>query len=223
MAQSINDTYLFAQDLIFKDFGGYLGPEEFIRLINQAQYARFNELYGQPEKYAAPNFPVPKMGYARTQAISEALSPFVVRATPTFASGTYTVPADLEHQIALRYGNVPVTRVEVDRLGGYLNSSIDAPSSTSPIYVQIANTYKIYPSTLTTGFELEYLRLPVKAIWGYTLSSNRPVYDSGTSVDLEWSDIEITNIVYKLVSFFAVSTRDGQLYQEAEQQKANGN
>lgn len=222
MAQSINTTYEFVQDLLNKNQNGYLGPEEFNRLINQAQYQRFNYLYGMPEQFAAPNFPVPKVAYARTQGIAEALSPFIERVTATFASGSYTLPAGLVHGVALRVGNKKVQRVELDRIASYLDSTINAPSADYPIYCQVDNTYKIYPSTITTA-EFEYLRLPNQAVWGYTIVSGVPVYNSGTSTDLEWSTTEINNIVNILLSYFGISTRDSQMIQYAETQKRLGN
>lgn len=222
MIQSINETYLFVQELINKNQNGYLGPDEFNRLINQASYARFNELYGKPEQYAGANFPIAKIAYARTQEISEKLSPFIVSDTVAVSSGIAAVPDDLVHAVALRSGTNTVKRVEFDRLASYLNSSIDNPTADFPIYVQIENTYKIYPSTINS-VNLDYLKLPGEAVWAYTMSGNRPVYDPTNSIDLEWSTDEINNIVMKVLSMFGISVKDQQLVNYAEAQKAQGN
>jgi hypothetical protein len=222
MIQSINETYLFVQELINKNQNGYLGPDEFNRLINQASYARFNELYGKPEQYAGANFPIAKIAYARTQEISEKLSPFIVSDTVAVSSGIAAVPDDLVHAVALRSGTNTVKRVEFDRLASYLNSSIDNPTTDFPIYVQIENTYKIYPSTINS-VNLDYLKLPGEAVWAYTMSGNRPVYDPTNSIDLEWSTDEINNIVMKVLSMFGISVKDQQLVNYAEAQKAQGN
>jgi hypothetical protein len=199
-----------------------LGPDEFNRLINQASYARFNELYGKPEQYAGANFPIAKIAYARTQEISEKLSPFIVSDTVAVSSGIAAVPDDLVHAVALRSGTNTVKRVEFDRLASYLNSSIDNPTTDFPIYVQIENTYKIYPSTINS-VNLDYLKLPGEAVWAYTMSGNRPVYDPTNSIDLEWSTDEINNIVMKVLSMFGISVKDQQLVNYAEAQKAQGN
>jgi hypothetical protein len=222
MTQSINDTYLFVQELINKQQNGYLPPDEFNRLINQAQYARFNELYGKPEQYAAVNMPVAKMAYARTQEISEKLSPFVTEVSLPVTVGVATVPVNLVHAVSMRYGTRVVKRVEYDRLSSFLNSVIDTPNADFPIYVQLDGQYKIYPTTVTP-VTLDYLRVPNEAVWGYTVVSGRPVYNSGTSTDLEWDETEITNICMKLLSMFGISVKDQQMVNYAEQQKAQGN
>lgn len=222
MAQSINEVYLFVQDLINKNQNGYLPPAEFNRLINQAQYARFNELYGKPEQFAAANMPVAKMAYARTQEISEKLSPFVVTSTLTFTSGSASVPGTLVHAVAMTAGGKAVKRVEFDRLANYINSTIDNPTVAYPIYTQTDTTYKIYPTSITSG-ELTYLRLPTEAVWAFTVDDDEPVYDEANSVDLEWDTTETNNIAMKLLSMYGISVKDQQVVNYAEQQKAQGN
>lgn len=222
MEQSINTTYEFIQDLLNKNQNGYLGPDEFNRLINQAQYQRFNYLYGMPEQFAAPNFPVPKVAYARTQGIAEALAPFVERVTATFAAGSYTLPENLVHGVALRVNGKKAQRVELDRLASYLDSTINNPTADFPIYCQVDNSYKIYPSTIINA-EFEYLRLPNQATWGYAIVDGVAVYDESASTDLEWSTTEINNIVNILLSYFGISTRDTQMINYAESQKRLGN
>lgn len=222
MAQSINDVYLFVQDLINKNQNGYLPPAEFNRLINQAQYSRFNELYGKPEQFAAVNMPVAKIAYARTQEISEKLSPFIITSPLTFASGSVAVPSDLVHAVSITAGGKAVKRVEFDRLANYINSTIDNPTAEYPIYSQRDTTYNIYPSTIASG-SLTYLRLPTAAVWGFTVVGDEPVYDAGASVNLEWDTTEITNIAMKLLSMYGISVKDQQVVNYAEQQKVQGN
>lgn len=222
MAQSINDIYLFVQDLINKNQNGYLPPDEFNRLINQAQYARFNELYGKPEQYAGVNMPVAKIAYGRTQDITEKLAPFMVTSPLAVTSGEASVPSNLEHSVAMTAGGKTVKRVSLDRLANYVNSPINVPTTDYPIYAQSGETFLVYPTTISS-VSLKYLRLPNEAVWGYTVVDDTPVYNPSTSTDLEWDTTETNNIVFKLLSMFGISVKDGQMVGYAEQQKAQGN
>lgn len=222
MAQSINEIYLFVQDLVNKNQNGYLPPDEFNRLINQAQFSRFNELYGKPEQYAGPNAPFAKMGYARTQELSEKLAPFVVDDLIALVDGACAVPIDLEHAVSMSANDKTVKRVELDRLYNYLNSTVNVPTETYPIYAQVGEAYNIYPVTIST-IRLKYLRLPAEAQWAYTNIGDTPVYDPTNSTDLEWDTTETNNIVFKLLSMFGISVKDGQMIGYAEQQKGQGN
>lgn len=202
MATSIDDVYSLVKYRANKS--GYLGtisPNDFNLLFPRASIRYFNREYTQ---------------YASTQRISDALSKFKSDLTPITidSNGQYAIPSDLFHVDALTHNyngaQVEITRVESDFIANNLSSAYDAPSEEFPIYTQYKTKLQFYPVNLGSA-NLIYLKEPVKAVWGYTLVSGRPVYDAGASVDPEWSDVDIDNIIYLLLTDIGVNMRDQEL------------
>ena len=113
----------------------------------------FNKYYGQPMEYDKRS-PAPQLGYAKTQAISEALAVFITRnAALTLTSGVAPKPDLLIHTISMT--SIPtaipvdVVRVEHDRLQSYLNSVINPPTASFPIYVENDDSFEFYPTTIS--------------------------------------------------------------------------
>ena len=71
---------------------------------------------------------------------------------------------------------------------------------------------QFYPKDLGTAV-LVYLKAPRQSVWAYTLVSGRPVYNAAASVQPEWSDVDLDNIIYLALQDVAQNMRDGQLQQ----------
>jgi hypothetical protein len=179
-------------------------------IFPRAEIKYFNSLYAQ---------------YYKTQRISDALSKFISDpidlAIPTSGAtaGKYTTPSDLFHVDSVMRvvgtEQYPVVRVEKDRLANHLSSKIEPPTSTFPIYTEYDSYLQFYPKNLGTAV-LVYLKAPRKSFWAYTLVSGRPVYDAASSVQPEWSDVDLDNIIYLALQDIAMNMKDGQLQQFAQ-------
>jgi hypothetical protein len=159
-------------------FNGTFSPVDMNLLFPRAEVKLFNRLYND---------------YYKTQAISDALSPFMSDATAIVVAGTgqYTFPTDLFHVDSLTHTissiQYEVMRVEKDRLANHLSSVIEAPSLTFPIYTQYSTFLQFYPITLATA-TLVYLKKPRTSVYGYTLNGitalntlvNGTLYTTGT-------------------------------------------
>jgi hypothetical protein len=228
--QNINDTYLLMQKIINKNQQGYLSPDDFNYFINEASKSLFNEYRGKITQYVAGR-PVPKAGYARTQLISETLSYFFMNAALTLTSGVAPMPEDhietIDVSSTFNTGRVLIRRVEHDRFYNYTNSSIDTPTTEFPIYMENNQELQFSPIALT-GVQLNYLKAPVAANWGYTIGfAGRPTYAptggvNGDSVNLEWDETEISNVIMRAISLMGISVKDQQMINWAETQKAQG-
>ena len=108
-----------------------------------------------------------------------------------------------------------VRRVEQSRISEWLNSAIDAPTTTAPIYTELEEGYLVYPSTVN-AVSVVYLRKPAEMKWAYTTPSGRPVYDAGNSVQPEWNETELNDIILIACDMIGVNLRDGELIKAAE-------
>lgn len=152
-----------------------------------------------------------KPKYATSQLVKDALSPF--RATYDFnptvtISGYISVPSNtgyldlldiqIQFDISTRIMYFPVEMINEDERANRLNSQIDPVTVTSPVGEQIApRFFKLYPTAGYTG-TVTFLRRPVKPVYASTTISGRViVYDQANSVQLEWRDSEVPEVMLK--------------------------
>jgi hypothetical protein len=205
---NINEIYKLIQYRANKSgFLGNISPNDFNLIFPRAEIKYYNSLYAQ---------------YYKTQRISDALSRFfsdpIDLTLPTTGStaGKYTFPNDLFHVDAITRvvgtEQYPIVRVEKDRLANHLSSKIEAPTSTFPIYTEYKTYLQFYPTNLTSAV-LVYLKAPTTSVWAYTLVSGRPVYNATLSVQPEWNQTDLDNIIYLALQDIAMNMRDGMLQQ----------
>ena len=224
---TIDQVYKFVDFIIKKsNSGGYLTPDEFNLIINRAQIQYFNKLYGNQNDYRYDR-PVPKIAYAITEKISNSLSPFLSDSTALVVDGNgqVNIPSDLFQTVSITHtiDNIEyeITRVEQDRIANNLSSYYDAPTSDFPIYSQLRTKFQFYPKDLATA-SLFYLKKPTDMVWGYTTVSGRPVYNSGTSVQPLWKDMDMNEIIYIALSYIGVNLKDPDVSQFAQLKTQTG-
>lgn len=108
-----------------------------------------------------------------------------------------------------------IKRVEQGRLSAYVNSVIDPPTVQNPIYTELEDGYVVYPASVS-AISISYLRKPAEVVWGYQILSGRPVYDQSASVDPEWNETEINDIIYIACDMMGINLRDGDLLKATE-------
>jgi hypothetical protein len=224
---TIDQVYKFVDFIIKKsNSGGYLTPDEFNLIINRAQIQYFNKLYGNQNDYRYDR-PVPKIAYAITEKISNSLSPFLSDSTALVidGNGQVNIPSDLFQTVSITHTidgiEYEITRVEQDRIANNLSSYYDAPTSDFPIYSQLRTKFQFYPKDLATA-SLFYLKKPTDMVWGYTTVSGRPVYNSGTSVQPLWKDMDMNEIIYIALSYIGVNLKDPDVSQFAQLKTQTG-
>ena len=73
------------------------------------------------------------------------------------------------------------------------------------------------------GFvNFDYLRMPETPVWGYTVVNDQPVYNTATSVQLEWSEIYHLDIANLILQYAANNLRDQLAIQIANNRKTTG-
>jgi len=225
---TIDEVYRFINFIVKKsNAGGYVTPSEFNLLINRAQIQYFNKLYGNQNDYRYDR-PIPKISYAVTEKISNSLSPFLSdKTTVTIDSnGQCTTPTDMIQMVAVTKEAVgkpecEITRVEQDRIANNLSSYYDAPDAEFPIYAQLRTKLQFYPKNLASASVI-YLKKPTNMVWAYTTLSGRPVYDAGTSVQPQWEEVDMNEIMYLALSYIGVNLKDPDVSQFANMKTQTG-
>jgi hypothetical protein len=217
----INQAHKYIDFIVKKsNAGGYISPSEKDLVLNRAQIQYFNKLYGNQNDYRYDR-PVPKISYAVTEKISNSLSVFISDATPLTidSSGQATIPFDLFQTVSITKTingiENEITRVEHDRVANNLSSYYDAPDTNFPIYSQLKTKFQFYPKNLGTA-NLIYLRQPLDMVWGYNIGvGGKPVYNSASSVQPQWKDMDMNEIIYLALSYIGVNLKDPEVAQFA--------
>ena len=235
MAINIDDLYRFVQFVANKEQSGYVKPSEFNMAADRAQMQLFMERYNNPAEYQ-PGRPVPRVSYQQTQKISDDLKPFIKKAVVGLSSGKmlWSALTDYVHISSLRIsydytnkcGETNTLRkgvkvVDDAELSNYLDSSILFPSLNYPIAAIYNGYLQLYPETITS-LEITYLSRPITPVWGFTVSSGLPVYNIGTSVDLNWSDELFNEIAIRILGFMGINLRESSLIDYTEIKKQQG-
>jgi len=184
-------------------YNGNLSPNDFNRIFSSAERKYFNFLYKQ---------------YGINQDNVDTLTRF--KSDPLVitidSNGKYTKTSDLLHIDSIRHTvggiQVPITKVNDDRLGSYLSSSYDAPDANYPIYVDYKTYIQFYPINLGTA-TLVYLKDLTPSKWAYTISQGRAVYDATNSVQPNWSSADIDELIYMAGVDIGLNLRDQTVMQ----------
>ena len=226
--------------------GGYVSPDEFNLNAQRAVMEYTMKRYGNVHEYQ-PGRPIPRISYEKTQKVIDDLRHLKeVRRIPV-TSGEFAIPNNVEldalgavmpeylHLSTITYTKLlnrdcengveirkrAVDVVKDDELANRLDSSLVPPTATYPI-ANIQNSYvRVYPETIKE-VEVVYLRQPNVPNWGFTVVSNRFVYDASSSVDLDIPKEAMNEVAMMFLSYLGLRIRENQLVQYAEMQKSKG-
>lgn len=201
--------------------GNALTPDEFNIYLARANEDKFRIETGIRESQTP-------IWFQSNQISTDALRPFIIRAILFGTSGLFTIPNDYRHLISMYYKDPSgrqriITPLNVDEFDAIIDHPVKAPSNEYPYASQYGSGIEVRPSSITAiGFA--YLRKPAIPVWGYTIDPNtdEPIYNSATSVQMEWEDIYQIDIARIILSYLSINFRDSELYQMAEASKKQG-
>jgi hypothetical protein len=214
---NVNDIYRICQFAINKDQGGYLPPSDFNLTINQAQDSYENYLLGEFQQYQIGRAQA-MVNYSQNENIRQRLTPLIAQANLTIDSnGVAPYPTNfLQVDAMFKADEVSRIRfVQQERLYSNYSSQID-PIATNPIYLLESGQFQFYPKTLGAA-SVSYVKSAPDIVWAYTTVSGRPVYNSATSVQPVWADVDLLEIIARALKIIGVNLQMGQVEQYANQ------
>lgn len=215
---NVNDMYRICQYAINKAQNGYLTSSEFNLLVNQAQTSYADYLLGEFQQYQYGRAQA-RIDYNQNSNIRQRLSPLIYGYTLSIdGTGFASYPGDYVQTDAIWNPN-GISRyryVKQDSLFSYYNSKID-PIATNPIYLIEQTGFRFFPANVS-GARLTYVKNPPTITWGYTLDGNgREVYSDGASKQPVWSDVDLLEIIARVLKLVGVNLKDGMVAQYANQ------
>lgn len=188
-----------------------LSPAEFQYAFNSAQRNYYDFLVGRIEQYRYDR-PIPRIGLAMTDNVVSRLTPFQESATQTVTAGVAAKPSNFNKLLSMiTPNNYRVYRVEENRLTERIQDSIDPIDEPNAFFVELKTGWAVYPTSLPS-VTVKYLRLPADVVWNYTLDGNgRPVYNPTGSVNPEWMDNDIDELIARALKILGISIKENAL------------
>lgn len=228
---NINEVYKIVAYLVDKYQGTYISPDDFNMTINMAQRQYLNYMTEDGSGHMGMRLGR-KSGTLITTPVVESLSIFIKQSTLSITSQIAIQPTDLYTTVSVRTANdlKVIRRITEDKLAETLSDPIDPPTITDPIYTEIGDTYKVYPNTVTS-IRIGYIKNPNTMVWAYKIVGGVPVYQETAdpaaipttgSVQPEWNDKDLEDIIYRAIGIIGISLKDGDLQRAAQTIKTQG-
>jgi len=204
MAISIDTVYQRVLALANKEQRGYITPQEFNLLANQAQLEIF-EQYFYDENQTDKNLKNSTEFSNVDEILDEKISTFKAKVAVPVTAGQAPLPWDL-----YRLGMVYWTNkeIELEQLTEeealYLNLSLSKPTRDFPAYVRVDNVWiRIYPPNIN-NVSVHYIKIPKNPKWGYVVVNELALYNAVTSQNFELHKSDETELVYKILSLAGI-------------------
>ena len=233
MAISIDTVYQRVLTLANKEQRGYITPQEFNLLANQAQLEIFEQYFNDMNNYAS-RVPGNKDEYSDPlDVLEEKISIFETQednawilSNISIQNGRMVIP-DIIH----RFGTLSIDNNQVDIVNSKdfnlaLTSRLTAPTLTRPIghfisdinfgqqlIVAIGIDNFIVPSFDGPQMQIRFVRKPKQAQLAYVVVNDKALYNANTAVNFELHPTEETKLVYKILKLAGVNLKSAEVVQ----------
>lgn len=222
---SINKCRNTVLYLLEKNNRGFISPLAFDSFCHLAQMDIFENLFFQYNKWVLNKTKhltnteygdIPKNIQEQIDTFSE----YSLEANFTYDDATdlwsYT-GTDLYRTIGLSLVNAADKKVDVEEISkgtewnNLVNSKLNAPTLTYPIYTKIGSGYRLYPEA-PAGYNLEllYIRTPKTPKWSYVTVAGNPVYNASAEdkQDIELDESLFSTFIIKVMTYCGVSIKE---------------
>ena len=213
---SVDTVYQRVQAILNKENRGYMTPQEYNLLANQAQLEVFEQYFYDVSQFNRAGEITNE--YANiVNNIKEKINLFRTTASLTKANSVFALPTNLYRLGTVYYNNA----CEVDPIDQndflHINASrLTKPDLKKPVYIRNGNELTVYPTSIDL-LDCTYIKKPSTVTWGYVEINNIAKYDSTSATDYEIHESDETTIVYKILSYAGLVIKQPDVSQVAEQ------
>jgi hypothetical protein len=213
MSVNVNTVYQRVLAITNKEQRGYITPQEFNYLANQAQLDIFEQYFYDQNQFL--RIPGNDTEYSDMLSIIEEKISIFEKTNISF-NGT-TLPADL-----YRLGSVIFNGAEAESISQkdyiYIKQApLAQPTNDFPIYIRDNTGIKVYGKNAsgaleqkTSGVTCNYIKEPTEVSWAS--NSVTGLYDAANSVNFELHESEETELVIKILALSGMILKDNSLY-----------
>lgn len=220
----IDLIYKVLLTIINKENNGYVSPEEFNLLMTNVQMEIFRS-YFEDENHDKnrQNRGLVNSGYGNLPYNQRHLiTQFSEFESLGKTDDRFILPSNLyfiEQDGITTTKGVVIEEVERHAIS-YVSKSIAAPSPTYPVYESYGDAVKVYPDDMDK-INVRYIRTPKTPRWTYMVVQGKEMFNPAHPdfQDIELHDSEMSNIVNRMISYFGLNLREGEVIEIAERLK----
>lgn len=213
---SVDTVYQRVLAILNKENRGYMTPQEYNLLANQAQLEVFEQYFYDLNQFNRAGEITNE--YANiVNNVKEKINLFRTTATISKISSVFTLPSSLYRLGTVYYNNT--TELDPIDQNDFLHinaSKLTKPDVKKPVYIRNGNTLTVYPTTIDS-VGCTFIKNPAQVVWGYVEVNDVAKYDSSTATDFELHDSDETTVVYKILSYAGLVIKQPEISQIAEQ------
>jgi hypothetical protein len=227
MAVNIDTVYQRVLTIANKEQRGYITPQEFNILANQAQMDIFEQYFYDLNAFS--RIPGNDTTYADViDILNEKIDIFErfrndLAGLTAAGIGTFPVHYRMGE---LYYKNgtqwIEIEKVDQNQIHHIQNSPLIAPTVTRPCYVQATEmTFQTYPTiTVLANIVCNYIARPTTVRWGYTIVNDKALYNPSATytTNFELHESEETDLVVKILTLAGVTIKDPLVSQYGAQE-----
>ena len=220
MAISVNTVYQRVLAILNKEQRGYLTPQEFNYMANQAQLDIFEQYFYDLNQFS--RLPGNSTEYSdMVDILEEKISIFQKTAQPTYSANHFVEPTDLYRLGTVIYNGSEAEHVNKNEYLYITSSPLSKPTNDFPIYTRDSSGIKIYAASELnnpTGITFNYIKTPTDASWAFNNTTG--LYDGANSTDFELHASDETEVVIKVLQLAGVVIKDPSIYQIGSTEEA---
>ena len=225
MAVNINTVYQRVLAIANKEQRGYITPQEFNILANQAQMDLFEQYFYDKNQFSRARGN--KNIYADPLGIlDEKISLFEVYETTlsTYTSSHHILPTDLYRLSTVKLSGVVCDYMSIKDFNDILDHPLLRPHANRPVYIKPNGGLKVYTNasdltasqvTSTSTVTCDYIKTPTDVVWGYNVILGKAIYNSNTSTNFEMHESEEVNLINRILILAGITIKNTPLYQMA--------
>ncbi len=226
---SVDTVYQRVLALANKEQRGYITPQEFNLLANQAQMVLFDQYFY--DKKQALETPGNESEYSDIiKTLNEKISIFKTDLSLTVSGDYFSYPTDMyklgtviigtSSSTAPILNGVEAQEINYDELLDYINSPLTKPTIKNPIYLRRQDGLQLIPETIT-ACRVTYVRYPKKVNWGYVITLGEAMYNPSApdAQNFELHNSEESVLVYKILELAGVTLNKPALAQTASNEE----
>ena len=214
MSVNINTVYQAVLAVTNKEQRGYITPQEFNYLANQAQLDIFEQYFYDINQFG--RLPGNSTEYSdMVDILDEKISLF--EKTSQAITGGITLPSDLYRLGSVIFNNAGASQVKQKDWIYIKSTPLNQPTNDFPIFIKDESGVKIYGKDAsgnveqkTSGVTCNYIKQPAVVSWAY--NSVTGTYDASNSINFELHPSEETELIIKILGLAGIILKDNSLY-----------
>ena len=224
MAVNVDTVYQRVLSIANKEQRGYITPQEYNLLANQAQMEIFEQYFYDLNQFS--RVPGNDTRHADMVTTLEEKISLFEKTADIVGTSTMTLPTDIYKLSSILYKGIEAERVTQKDLLYYKNSPLAHPTPDRPIFTRDNDSIDVYydstfaKTTTLEDVDVHYIKKPGTAEWTYILgTNNEALFLADDKVDFDLHISEEPNLVIKILELAGVVIKQPDLYQIADKEE----